>query len=137
MLPNLEPVNIKIIEAVGFLVNYKYNYHFQISYKEVYKLLEQYERNLGFNKLTVNNMNASDDIVPPEELARLVFLEQQKQLKVFNKRKITELPPYKEYDYKIKFKEDINVELAIRRYLFYFISPFKLRKVKEYLEENF
>ena len=57
-------------------------------------------------------------------------------LKVFNKRKIIELSSYKEYDYKIKLKENTNVELTIRRYLLYSISPYKLRKVKEYLEKN-
>lgn len=63
-------------------------------------------------------------------------LEQQKQLKVFNKRKIIELPLYKEYDYKIELKKNANVELAIKRYLFYFIPPYKLRKIKKYLKEN-
>ena len=55
---------------------------------------------------------------------------------MFNKRKITELPLYKEYDYKIELKEDTNVELAIKRCPLYSISPYKLYKVKKYLEEN-
>ena len=53
---------------------------------------------------------------------------------MFLQKKITELLPYrKSFDYKVELTEPIN---NIDYYLLYSISPLKLAKVKEYLEEN-
>ena len=53
---------------------------------------------------------------------------------MFLQKKITELLPYREsFDYKVELTEPID---NIGYCLLYSISPLKLAKVKEYLEEN-
>ena len=53
---------------------------------------------------------------------------------MFLQKKITELLPHREsFDHKVELTEPID---NIGYYLLYSISPLKLAKVKEYLEEN-
>ena len=53
---------------------------------------------------------------------------------MFLQKKITELLPHrKSFDYKVELTESID---NIGYCLLYSISPLKLAKVKEYLEEN-
>ena len=53
---------------------------------------------------------------------------------MFLQKKITELLPHrKSFDYKVELTEPID---NIGYYPLYSISPLKLAKVKEYLEEN-
>lgn len=51
---------------------------------------------------------------------------------MFNRSQANKLPPHRPYDYKIELTSDVNPPQSRA----YRISPYKLQKVKEYLNEN-
>ncbi len=66
------------------------------------------------------------------ELKKKLSIIYHNFLNVFNKEKITQLSLHQSYNHKIELKE----ENQSSRSQLYFMSSYKLQKIKEYLEEN-
>ena len=66
-------------------------------------------------------------------MKRLIPEWAYESLGAFKKKKLEELPQHRPYDYKIELESPAN---SLGNCPLYSMPPFKLQKVKEYLEEN-
>ena len=130
-----DTIDIKEVSAYKFIVDYKNRRYSSILIKQIYKPLVQYERNPGQEETTINAVNKAIPAYSVEDLYKRVPRQYQDYLGIFQYKKIETLPEYSRYDNKIKLEDNAKF-LDISYYPLYAISPYKLRKVKEYLEEN-
>ena len=130
-----DTVDIREVSAYGFIADYKNRKYSSISIKQIYEQLVQYERNPGQEEITINAVNKAPPAYSVEDLRERVPGQYWDYLGIFQYKKIETLPEYGRYDYKIELEDDAKFS-DIGYYPLYAISPYKLRKVKEYLEEN-
>lgn len=101
------PLDISHIGAAPFLstASKKESQTFSCSIKEIDQLLDWFQQNedvgLSINEITPE---ASEEICE-EELLRRIPKEYHDRLEAFRKKKITELPPHRDYDHKIDLEE--------------------------------
>lgn len=79
-------------------------------------------------------MGEFDTVLTDEDLKKRLRPEAHEFIESFKKKKITELPPHHQYDYKVELEDGAHTSLG--HCPLYAMSPYKLQKVKEYLEEN-
>lgn len=107
--------------------------YFSTSIKMIDELLDWHGQNPEL-VLSINALNRFKDSVTVEDLHTAIQREYPDFLDVFQKKKIETLLPHHKYDHKIKLTD--GVDTVIRHCPLYSMSPYKLEKVKEYLEEN-
>jgi len=127
-------IDICMIEAAAFLTNTltKHNGRvFAASIKEINELLSWQKRHSG-QELTISNIN--DEVDPTNEmnLKELIPKEYHDLMNVFKEKKLNELPSHRSYDHRIEVEQPIELSTCP----LYSMSPYKLQKVKEYIEEN-
>ncbi len=77
-------------------------------------------------------LNEMISVMSLNELKKKLSIVYHDFLNVFDREKTTQLPSHWSYDHKIELKE----ESQLSRSWLYFMSNYKLQKIKEYLEEN-
>lgn len=130
-----EVVNICGIGAASFLFNTSKKQGgniFSTSIKELDELIAWRERNPD-QDITIFNINAEAEQYDDETLRDLIPDWCSEVLGAFKKKKLEDLPPHQPYDHKIELESPAT---SLSNCPLYNMSPFKLKKVKEYLEEN-
>ncbi|CAL8575042.1 hypothetical protein XPA_000987 [Xanthoria parietina] len=100
-------LSLNQIGAAPFLsiANKKDNKTFACSVKEIDQLLDWHNSNHEVG-LTVNAIEPGiSENISNEELLRRIPIEHHARLQAFRKRKISELPPHREYDYRIELED--------------------------------
>ena len=100
-------MSLNQIGAAPFLsiANKKDNKTYAYSVKEIDQLLDWYNSNHEVS-LTVNAIEPGvSKNISNEELLRRISIEHYTRLQIFRKRKIAELPLYREYDYRIELED--------------------------------
>jgi len=121
-----ELVNIVMIEVVVYqtLVKNKKIKIFFLIISKINKALSSVE---GFMKL-----NKVISVMSLSELKKKLSIVYHDFLDVFDREKITQLLLHWSYDHKIELEDENQ---SFRSWL-YFMSSYKLQKIKKYLEEN-
>ena len=130
-----DTVDIKEVSAYGFMADHKNRRYSSISMKQIHEQLAWYERNPGQEEITINAVNEAPPAHSVEDLRERVPGQYWDHLGVFQHKKIETLPEHGRYDHKIELEDDAKFS-DIGHCPLYAMSPHKLRKVKEYLEEN-
>ncbi len=119
-------VNIIMIEVAAYwtLVKNKKIKIFFLIISEINKALSSVE---DFAKL-----NEMISVMSLNELKKKLLIVYHDFLNVFDREKTMQLPLHRSYDHKI----ELESENQLSRSRLYFMSSYKLQKVKEYLEEN-
>lgn len=100
--------------------------------KHLDELIESRNQHPLENDIELNEIE--DDLIPEEELKKLLPPGCWPRKKLFQRRKINQLPEHGPYDHKIDLEE--GAEQSLKHTPLYSMSPHKLQKVKQYLQEN-
>jgi len=121
-----ELVNIIMIEVVVYwiLVKNKKIKIFFLIISEINKALSSVKDFVKLNEVT--------SVMSLNELKKKLSIVYHDFLDVFNREKATQLPSHWSYDHKIELED----ESQSSRSQLYFMSSYKLQKIKKYLEEN-
>ena len=121
-----------MIGAAGIMFQQEKNQYFSTSVKQIDKLLGWHNQHPDFAE-SINAMGEFEQVLTDEDLKKRLPPEAWEFIETFKKKKIMELPPHRKYDHKIDLEDGANASLG--HCPLYAMSPFKLQKVKEYLEE--
>ena len=114
---------IKVAVYWSLVKNKKIKIFFLII-SEINKVLSSVEDFAKLNKMiSVMSLN---------KLKKKLLIVYHDFLNVFDREKITQLPLHQSYDHKIKLEDENQLSWS----QLYFISSYKLQKIKEYLKEN-
>lgn len=128
-----ETVDIKMIGAAGLLSQSKSKDYLCISVKQMDALLDWHRQN-PIGSETISALVESEPEISFENLLKRLPEEYREFEAVFKERQIKKLPPHREYDHQIEFEN--GRPSALGHCPLYAMSPYKLQKVNEYLEEN-
>ena len=96
-----------------------------------YNSEKKYKRYCGSNyPIQIN----STDEVSPKKVKHRLSIEYHDYLDVFDRTKANVLPPYRPYNYKLKFNDSFD-KTKLPKSRIYLISGHKLKQIKKYLDE--